>query len=220
MIRILVVYEHQLVGDIITAALQTELDFQVIGSVSTIKAVLARLQEASCDIVLISIDLPENSALQLTHLLFEQHNNVKVLITDLIRSTTAILQCIEAGAAGYVYADESLPDLIKKMRSLYQDEFPVAPGVAAGLMNRLAELKRIAETEKEHRLPARVSQCEELTAREREVLSLMAKGHTNQEIAEALIIEVGTVKNHVHNIFRKLDIQSREHATFFAQQLL
>lgn len=220
MIRILVVHEHQLIGDIITAALQTEADFQVIGYAATPEVVFARLQETSCDIVVISIDLPENSALQLTHSIFEQYNHIKVLITDLIRSTTAILQCIEAGAAGYVYADESLTDLVKKLRSLRHDEFPVAPGVAAGLMTRLAELKRLAEAEKENRLPTRVGQGEDLTAREREVLSLMAKGHTNQEIAEALIIEVGTVKNHVHNIFRKLDIQHREHATFFAQQLL
>jgi two-component system, NarL family, response regulator LiaR len=219
-IRILVVYEHQLIGDIITAALQAEADIQVIGYAATPEAVFSRLQETSCDIVVVSIELPENAALQLTHRLFEQYNQVKVLITDLIRSTTAVLQCIEAGAAGYVYTDESLSDLLKKVRALHRDEFPVAPGVASGLMNRLAELKRLAETEKENRLPVRTNQCEDLTAREREVLSLMAKGHTNQEIAEALIIEVGTVKNHVHNIFRKLDIQHREHATFFAQQLL
>lgn len=220
MIRILVVYEHRLIGDIITAALQTESDFQVIGCAATPKDALARLQETSCDIVVVSIELPENSALQLTQLLFEEHSDVKVLITDLIRSTTAVLQCIEAGAAGYLYADEALSDLNKKLRALAQDEFPITPNVAAGMMIRLAELKRIAETEKESRFPTRSAQCEDLTAREREVLGLMAQGHTNQEIAEALIIEVGTVKNHVHNIFRKLDIQHREHASFFAQQLL
>jgi len=219
-IRILVAHEHRLIGDIITAALQAEADFQIVGHAATPEAVLNYLQATSCDILVLSIELPENVALQLTHQLFEQQYNVKVMITDLIRSNTAVLQCIEAGAAGYVYMDESFGDLIKKLRALYRDEFPLAPGVAAGLMTRLAELKRIAEVEKEGRLPTRTNQCEDLTAREREVLNLMAKGHTNQEIAEALIIEVGTVKNHVHNIFRKLDIQHREHATFFAQQLL
>lgn len=220
MIRILVAHEHRLIGDIITAALQTETDFQIVGYAATPETVLTYLQERSCDILLISIELPDNAALQLTHQLFEQQNTIKVMITDLIHSTTAILQCIEAGAAGYIYVDESLADLIRKIRALYWDEFPVAPEVAAGLMTRLAELKRVTEAERENRLPARTNQCEDLTAREREVLSLMAKGHTNQEIAQALIIEVGTVKNHVHNIFRKLDIQHREHATFFAQQLL
>lgn len=220
MIRILVAHEHRLIGDIITAALQTETDFQIVGYAATPETVLTYLQERSCDILLISIELPDNAALQLTHQLFEQQNTIKVMITDLIHSTTAILQCIEAGAAGYIYVDESLADLIRKIRALYWDEFPVAPEVAAGLMTRLAELKRVTEAERENRLPARANQCEDLTAREREVLSLMAKGHTNQEIAQALIIEVGTVKNHVHNIFRKLDIQHREHATFFAQQLL
>lgn len=220
MIRILVAHEHRLIGDIITAALQTETDFQIVGYAATPETVLTYLQERSCDILLLSIELPDNAALQLTHQLFEQQNTIKVMITDLIHSTTAILQCIEAGAAGYIYVDESLADLIRKIRALYWDEFPVAPEVAAGLMTRLAELKRVTEAERENRLPARTNQCEDLTAREREVLSLMAKGHTNQEIAQALIIEVGTVKNHVHNIFRKLDIQHREHATFFAQQLL
>lgn len=220
MIRIMVAHEHRLIGDIITAALQAESDFQIVGYAATAEAVFTYLQETSCDILLVSIELPDNAALQLTYRLFEQQTTIKVMITDLIRSTTAILQCIEAGAAGYVYVDESLADLIKKVRALYRDEFPIAPEVAAGLMTRLAELKRVTEAEKENRLPTRANHCEDLTAREREVLSLMAKGHTNQEIAEALIIEVGTVKNHVHNIFRKLDIQHREHATFFAQQLL
>lgn len=145
--------------------------------------------------------------------------STKVLITDMINSKAAILHCIEEGAAGYVYENESLSTFIDKIHALHKNEFPVPPPIAAGLIARINELKRLNDAESMQQLHNRRSQCEELTAREREVLNLMALGSTNQEIAESLVIEVGTVKNHVHNIFRKLDIQSREHATFFAQQL-
>lgn len=219
MIRVLVVHEHHLIGDIIKTVLQGNRDIRVGGYRDSVDDALDFLETEPCDIVVVSITLPENAALRLARALKEKGDGVKVLVTDLINSKAAILHCIEEGATGYVYENESLHTLIEKIHALYNNEFPVQPPIAAGLIARINELKRMNDAESMHQLSNRRNQCEELTAREREVLHLMASGRSNQEIAATLFIEVGTVKNHVHNIFRKLDIQSREHATFFAQQL-
>ena len=219
MIRVLVVHEHHLIGDIIKTVLQGNRDIRVGGYRDSVDDALDFLETEPCDIVVVSITLPENAALRLARALKEKGDGVKVLVTDLINSKAAILHCIEEGATGYVYENESLHTLIEKIHALYNNEFPVQPPIAAGLIARISELKRMNDAESMHQLSNRRNQCEELTAREREVLHLMASGRSNQEIAATLFIEVGTVKNHVHNIFRKLDIQSREHATFFAQQL-
>lgn len=219
MIRVLVVHEHRLVGDLIATALQDRAGIIISGYAATVEAALDFLDTCHCDVVLASVTLPDNAALRLARIVSSKNYAVKVLVTDMINSKAAILHCIEEGAAGYVYENESLTNLAEKIRALAKDEFPIPPPIAAGLIARINELKRISDADSIHQLTNRRSQCEELTAREREVLHLMALGSSNQEIAEALVIEVGTVKNHVHNIFRKLDIQSREHATFFAQQL-
>lgn len=219
MTRVLVVHEHRLVGDLIATALHEKAGITITGYAATVEDALGFLESCHCDVVLASVTLPDNAALRLARIVNNKNCAIKVLVTEMINSKAAILHCIEEGAAGYVYENESLTNLAEKIRALAKDEFPVPPPIAAGLIARINELKRMSDAESIHQLTNRRSQCEELTAREREVLHLMALGSSNQEIAEALVIEVGTVKNHVHNIFRKLDIQSREHATFFAQQL-
>lgn len=217
MIRVFLAYEHQVMNDAITAVLQDVQGIEITGCALSIEGVLAHPGFYSCDVVLVSIKLPNNTALQLLRTIVSQNLAVKVLVTDLIQSTAAILQCIEEGAAGYVYEDESITDLVRKIRALSQDEFIVSPTIAAALIARLAELKRSTYDVEQNKVNG---QWDELTPREREVLDLLARGWSNQEIADTLIIEVGTVKNHVHSIFRKLDISERQHAVLFTQYLI
>ncbi|MEZ4732788.1 MAG: response regulator transcription factor [Caldilineaceae bacterium] len=216
MIRIFLAHEHRLMNDAIAAVLQNEPNIEIVGCAVDADAVLAHPEFPSCDVVLVSIKLPNNTALNLARTVAETDTEVKVLVTDLIQSNAAILQCIEEGAAGYVYEDESVDDLVRKIYSLSQDEFIVSPSVAAALMTRITELKRCAHEVEQSKVNG---QWDELTPREREVLDLLARGLSNQEIADELFIEVGTVKNHVHSIFRKLDIRERQHAALFTQYL-
>jgi len=219
MIRVFLAHEHRLMNDVITTVLQDDPEIQIVGCAYTIHTALAHPAFASCHVALVSIKLPNNAALQLVRAVANTKApiKVKVLVTDLIQSTVAILQCVEEGAAGYVYEDESVTDLVKKIHALEQNEFIVSPAVAAALITRIAELKRTLQDGEQNKGSG---QWDDLTPREREVLDLLAQARSNQEIAQALIIEVGTVKNHVHSIFRKLDIRERQHATLFTQYLL
>ena len=217
MIRVFLAHEHRVMNDAIAAVLQDDPEIEIVGSALDVESALAHPQFSSCHVVLVSMKLPGNKALQLLRTIVNKNYGVKVLVTDLIQSNAAILQCVEEGAAGYVYEDESVTDLVEKIRALHQDEFIVSPSVAAALITRIAELKRCAHDVEQNKLNG---QWDELTPREREVLDLLAQGRSNQEIADALVIEVGTVKNHVHSIFRKLDISERQHAALFTQYLV
>ncbi len=224
MIRVLVVHEHRLIGDMITAVLRKEGRFEVSRSVHKVDCVVEHLEQMLADVVLVSMTLPNSSALPLVHRICERFLDCKVVVTNLIRSKTAILQCLEEGAAGYVLEDESLSALTHRIHDIYHETFKISPDVASAMVSRLAELKRLATTLGSAQSGAQTLRIEnsynELTPREQEVLGLLAKGQTNHEISEELVIEVGTVKNHVHNIFRKLDIHERQHAAVIAQHIL
>jgi DNA-binding NarL/FixJ family response regulator len=158
-------------------------------------------------VVLVNSSLSNEGAARVIRTLRKLAPKLKIVVMGLPRSQHAILQCIEAGVAGYVLKDSSLAELLKNVRAAYNNEALVSPPIAAALMSYVAELVGFD--------PAMdTARCapQSLTRREREVLTLVQQGLTNQEIAESLVIELGTVKNHVHNILRKLNVNSRRDA--------
>ena len=140
MIRVFLAHEHRVMNDAIAAVLQDDPEIQIVGAALDVEGALANPHFSSCDVVLISIKLPGNNALQLLRAIVSKNYRVKVLVTDLIQSNAAILQCVEEGAAGYVYEDESVTDLVEKIRALHHGEFIVSPSVAAALITRIKTL--------------------------------------------------------------------------------
>jgi DNA-binding NarL/FixJ family response regulator len=208
MIRVLLVTEIQLLGNIISTVLDDESDIEVVGCVTSAEEALARAGE--CDVMLVSPRLPNDGALQLTATIAASHPTVKVLALGLAESKARVLPFVEAGADGYIAMDDSVEDLLRRIRTAARDKAMVSPEVAAALMSRVAKYAQLfAEIE------AGLHQDADLTPREREVLELIGEGLTNQEIADRLVIEVGTVKNHVHSILKKLDVSSREDAAAY-----
>jgi DNA-binding NarL/FixJ family response regulator len=201
-----------------TAALKEESDIRVVEYARCAEEALSRLTTNRYDVALVNINLPDNDALTITRMAARDKLPVKVLITGLVQSKAAVLRCIEEGAAGYVLEEESLDDLVKKIRAIHCNQFVVAPVMAGAMIARLAELKRQVTTIRSLAATDFFQESTELTPREWEILGLIEQGMTNQSIADHLIIELGTVKNHVHNILRKLDVQNRKHAVIFARQ--
>lgn len=207
MIRVLVVNEIRLMCNVISAMLEEEPDIEVVGTATTSEEALARI--SGCDVILVNTGLPDNGALELTRAVVEKAPSVGVLVVGLAESETEILQYVEAGAAGYVLKDDSVDALLRHIRATHSDEALVSPEIAAALMSRVSEL---AQSFPES---VGIDEAAELTPREREVLQLIGQGLSNQEIADRLIIEVGTVKNHVHNILQKLNVNSRQDAAAY-----
>jgi DNA-binding NarL/FixJ family response regulator len=172
-------------------------------------------QLKNCDLVLIGTNLPENEAISLTQTSTRGDYGAKVLIVGLAETNQAIIRYIEAGAHGFIRREDSVEDLLKIIRSILKGEAIISPDLASDVLLRLAELARYFE---ELAPPSAQTAC--LTPREREVLKLMGRYYTNREIANHLIIEVGTVKNHVHNILSKLNVSSRREATSYIPALV
>ena len=207
MIRVLLVNEIRLMANVIAATLEDEKDIQVIGSATTPEKALALTP--ACDVALISTRLPGNGALELIRTIGDNYPAVKVLALGLGDSEVEILQYVEAGAAGYVLKDDSVEEVLRNIRAAYAGEALVSPEIAAALMARVNELAQQFEE------VASIPELVEFTPRERQVLELVAQDLTNQEIADRLFIEVGTVKNHVHSILQKLNVNSRYDAAAF-----
>lgn len=210
MIRVLVVHQTQLIGSIIANVLDEEPDIRVIGRTTDAEDALARLERTPCEMVLVAATLPDNGALEITEAVAEREYDAKVLVIGLPKSKNAILQYVAAGASGYVLQEVSTEELLQHVRAAHDDKALVSPDIAAALMEHINELAQIsAQTDVDP------SAYAELTPREREVLDLIGEDYSNREIAEQLVIEVGTVKNHVHNILKKLDVSSRHEAAAF-----
>ncbi|MFO7540029.1 MAG: response regulator transcription factor [Chloroflexota bacterium] len=212
MIRLLVVHEARVFCKVITAALGQEADIQVVGSATTQETAINQLH--LCDVVLVCVAFPENGTLSLVKEIRQSEAAVKVLVMGLPKSEAAILQYIEAGADGYVLQDDSMHELLKNIRAINQGEAVVSPHIVAALITRVADLAKLHAEQGPD--AARLS---DLTPRECEVLALLGQGLSNQEISDHLTIELGTVKNHVHNILQKLDVNNRWEASAYANLL-
>lgn len=211
MIRTLIVDDNRITGTVLAAVLAEEPDVDVVGVTGTVDGTIEKITR--CDVIIVSTSIAEDTALEIARISVACETPVKTLVMGIPESEDIILRYIEAGAAGFVLKDDSIEGLVETMHAIYNNEAIIPPNLAAKLMNRVAELARaydgmgVLDSEMN----------EDLTRREQEVLDLISEGRTNQEIADTLIIELGTVKNHVHNILKKLNVNSRREAAMVAQ---
>ncbi|MEX1020508.1 MAG: response regulator transcription factor [Litorilinea sp.] len=219
MIRTMIVHNVSLYNDLMATALSAQTDVKVAGQASDAAEALNMLNARNYDVVLISQMLPEQGALRLTKTLQKAGNGAKVVIAGAVESKTAAMQCFEMGASAYIHQESSVSELVDAIRSAAQGQVQISPEIAGMLVARVAELKRLATELNGYQEMDLEDQASELTKRENEVLVLIGQGYTNQQIADELIIGVGTVKNHVHNILEKLDVHTRKQAAMIARQL-
>ncbi len=208
MIRILLAHPSRLVCDSLRAALDKEQDMYVVGCAICPEELHFLLPHGN--VVLLGTDLGDTSALDLLDEIRLTQTAARVLILGVDQEPDVILRYIEAGAAGYILQHESVAEMVDKITAVSQQEAIISPRIAAALMDRLAMLANM-ETPLAF-MEARQSAIHMLTPREAEVLQLICDGYSNGDIADQLVIECGTVKNHVHNILKKLDVRNRHEA--------
>ncbi len=215
MIRVVLAHSSHLVCDSLRAALNLEEEVHLVGSATTKEELFFLLPHGN--LVILSNTLEGDDSLHIVKDIRKSHPAIKILILGLVNQPNVILQYIEAGASGYVLQNESVEDMMEKLHAAKEEKALVSPMVAASMIDRLTQLANLdmplAYMENKDNM------IYELTPREEEVLGLVADGCTNKEIAEELVIECGTVKNHVHNILKKLEVNSRyEAASIFQAQ--
>jgi DNA-binding NarL/FixJ family response regulator len=208
MIPVYVIAPTGLACDAIATALQGEKDIQVIGRATGYHVALPVLPEES--VVLIDVGGPDPEVLKLIQRTYREHPGDRVVVFGVPEVPGIVLDYLEAGARGYVPRDASMAGLVERVRAVARDEVVMTSALAGLLARRVAGLSRLCA---DNDLDA--SRASALSPREREVLRYIARGRGNQEISRSLGIGVGTVKNHVHSILRKLGVSRREDAGLY-----
>ena len=210
LIKVLPIIEVRLVANIFVDVLEAEPDMTVVGCSTSPEGGLKIIQAQNVDAALVSVGLPEPGALELIRIIVNTSPTTKVLALGLSDDTEDVLKYIEAGAAGYILRDSSLKELIDIVRSTQRGEARVSAKMAGAMIERLSGLAKMFSAAENG-----ITENVRLTRREQEVLHCIGKGCTNQEIAALLLVEVGTVKNHVHNILEKLNVSNRDEAASY-----
>ena len=191
-VRILVTDDHPVVRAGLSGMLSGEPDFEVVGEAQNGKEAVAFVRERKPDVVLMDLRMPEMDGVTAIQHIKSSYPDVHILVLTTYESDADILRAIETGATGYLLKDTPREELFGAIRMVAQGQSPLAPGVAARLMQRV-----------------RNPEEEGLSTREIEVLELVAHGTSNKEIAKQLWVSETTVKSHMLHIFDKLSVTDR-----------
>ena len=198
--RLLLVIDVRLYRDGLEATLTGRGPYVVVAAVATRAAAQAAIRALRPDVVV--IDMAVREALDLIRDIRNEPDGAAVVAFAVDEVTSDIIRCAEAGASSYVTADASLDDLAAAIQSAVSGELVCPPRVAGELFRRLGKLD-----------PARAQLGHPfLTARERQVLDYVRAGLSNKEIGQRMCVAESTVKNHVHHLLEKLDVQTRAQA--------
>lgn len=209
-IRVLVADDHALVREGIRNALSAEHGFEMVAEVDDGSHVIEVAERHAPDVVLLDITMPGESGLEVAARLRRALPETKILILTMHDRGEYVLEAVRAGAHGYLLKDAGTEELREAIRTVHRGEEFLSPSVA----NRLSAALRV-ELAREHRK----SLIEGLTARERQVFTLVVSGRTNKEIGRELGISPRTVESHRESLVRKLGIRTVAELTRFAMEL-
>ena len=204
-IRLLIVDDHQVVRNGLRVFISLYDDLEVVGEAKNGRQALEQCATHRPDVVLMDMVMPVMDGSTATRLIREQFPEIQILALTSFDEEELVHQAVEAGAVGFLYKDVEEQELIDAIRSAREGRPVLVPEALKALMHRTAR-------------PVEASTIEPLTGREREVLSLVAQGMTNPQIAEQLVISTSTVQFHVHNILGKLGVGTRTEAVAMAIQ--
>jgi two-component system response regulator NreC len=199
-IKVLLVDDHTIVREGISALLEFSPEIEVIGAAANGQEALELIRKLEIDVVLMDLAMPVMGGLEATRSICQEFQEVKVLVLTQYEDKEHVFAILEAGARGYLNKSAASSELFSAIRSVYRGDSYLSPFATKYLI----EDYRLEASAKRGRDP-----YEELTAREREVLRLLAEGHTAREIADMLVISPKTVDSHRTRFMAKLDLRNR-----------
>ncbi|MBU5675622.1 response regulator transcription factor [Alkaliphilus sp. MSJ-5] len=206
-IKVLIVDDHSLVRQGLKQIVELEPDIKVIGLAGDGEDAILKVQKLKPDIILLDINMPKLNGIQTLRRLKDMDKTIKIIMLTFYEDREYLFETINLGADGYVLKDAESESLIKAIRDVFQGSSYIYPTLATELVK---EFNRREEKGK------REINGENLTKREYEVLTLLAEGFNNKEIGDCLFISEKTVKNHVSNIFKKINVSDRTQAAIYA----
>lgn len=206
-IRILVADDHTLFREGLKALFGSIIDTAVVGEASTGTAVVTLAESTQPDVVLMDIQMPGINGIEATRQIVQTSPHIGVIMVTMFEDDDSLFAAMKAGARGYVLKGADQEEMLRVIRAVARGEALFGPAIAARLQAYFAAPK-----------PAAIPEAfPDLTEREREVLTLLAQGSNNQEIARKLFISPKTVRNHCSNIYNKLQVVDRAQAIIQAR---
>jgi two-component system, NarL family, response regulator NreC len=202
-VRVLIVDDHAVVRAGLALLVNAETDLEAVGEAGNAREAILEARTAKPDVILMDVMMPEQSGIDAVPQLLHEHPGVKVLVLSMQDDPRYVREAFEAGASGYVLKEAADAEVVAAIREVAGGGRYVHPELGARLVAAETAERRRAEEDP-------------LSDREREVLRLLALGHTNQEIAKQLYISVRTAETHRAHIMQKLRLSSRAELVRYA----
>ncbi len=203
-IRILITDDHAVVREGLRTFISTEAGMEVIGEAADGVEAVSKACDLRPDVILMDMAMPRMGGLEAIQRIKEQCPDAQILVLTSFSDDETVFPAIKAGALGYLLKNTSPDRLLNAIRDVHQGKPSISPDIANKLMLEMQRKSNLPPT------------TEPLTDREMDVLKLVARGMTNQEIAKVLVISEGTVRTHVSNILAKLHLANRTQAALYA----
>jgi DNA-binding NarL/FixJ family response regulator len=207
-LNVLIADDHPLFRKGIRTLLETMPDIDVVGEAATGREVVEMVAALQPDLVLMDLQMPDGGGMAATREITSTSPHVGVLVVTLFEDDESVFAALRAGARGYILKDAEEEEMMRAIRAVGQGEAIFSPAIATRVIDYFAATRAL--------VPQEV--FPELTDREREILTLIARGQTNAAIAQELTIAVKTVRNHVSNIYSKLQVADRAQAAIRARE--
>ena len=207
-IRILIADDHAVVREGLRAVLGSEPDMEVVGEAATGNEVIERAAELGPDVILMDIQMPGINGIEASRRILDASPKVGVVVLTMFEDDESVFSAMRAGARGYVLKGAHPSEILKVLRAVAGGEAHFGPEIARRLVDFFSTPKFASPAEA----------FPELTAREREILDLIARGHNNTAIAARLFVSPKTVGNHISHIFTKLQVADRAQAIIRARE--
>jgi DNA-binding NarL/FixJ family response regulator len=202
-IRVLIADDHSVVRQGLQMFLALEQDLEIVGEAANGVEAVRLARQLNPDVVLMDLLMPEMDGIEATRLIRQELPNIEVIALTSVLEDKAILEAVRVGAIGYLLKDTESEKLCQAIRAAAAGQVQLSPDVASRLMREVSA----------------PDSPDSLTDRETEVLRALARGLSNQEIADTLVISETTVKTHVSSILNKLELPSRTRAALYALKI-
>lgn len=201
-IRILIADDHQLFRDGLKALLRASADTELVAEATTGQEAVQLAARHRPDVILMDLKMPDINGIEATRRIMADNPDIRILMLTMFDDDHSVFAAMRAGARGYVLKGVKHDEMLRAVRAVAGGEAIFSPGIATRMMDFFTNMR-----------PAKLPQVfPELTAREREVLALLARDYKNADIAAELVISPKTVRNHVSNILSKLQVADRTEA--------
>jgi two-component system nitrate/nitrite response regulator NarL len=204
--RVVVVEDHPIFREGVVRCLNAEPDFEVVGQWTTGELDAEALSACGAHLVVMDVQLPGQSGIEATRQLREALPDLRIVMLTAFADADLLFSAMRAGAAGYLLKHTAAGEIVATLRRVAAGEHVLTPDLASRFLREF----------RSRHAPARRSDLTQLSAREEEVLKLLATGETNRQIARRLFVSEETVKSHVAAIFRKLEVSDRTRAAVLA----